>query len=151
MLTSPELSDAEDRAVPIDYSAILNTLAELGIDDAPDPERPIEQLPAGETGGKLVFSKPRARTPEESVREFDAALVRMADRGVREFGNADVVREMRLTVSESWISKRFSGLCDRGEHISPPGLTIERLDGVRGRYLLTYLAGVPVGVDTHSE
>jgi hypothetical protein len=154
MQASPELEDAADKAVPIDHEEILRTLSELGIDDMPDADRPIEQLPAGQSGGQLVFTKPRARTPEESVREFDAALVRLAQRGVREFGNADVVAEMQLTVSESWISKRFRGLCDDGEHISPPGLTVERTSG-RGRYLLTYLAGVPVGVpaggDTHSE
>jgi hypothetical protein len=151
MFRSGPLADAHDMAAPIDHTAILETLKELGIDETPDPEREIAQLPAGETGAKLVFTKPRAKTPEDSVREFDAALVRLAKRGVTRFTNKDVIEEMAVVPSESWISKRFRGLCDDGEHISPPGLTIERLEGVRGTYLLTYLAGEPVGVSTHSE
>lgn len=148
MPTSQELAEADDKAIPIDHTDILRTLSDLGIDDTPDPERPIEQLPAGQTGGKLIFSKPVV-SGEESVREFDAALVRMAGRGIREFSNKDVIQEMRVVADEAMVSKRFRRICDDGEHISPPGLTIERVG--RGRFMLTYLAGVPVGADTHSE
>jgi hypothetical protein len=151
MTTSPALADAYEKAAPFDHAGILRTLADMDIHELPDPERPIKQLPLGQTGSRLVFDKPRAGSPQDTVREFDAALVRLAERGVREFGNGDVIKEMRVVPSESWISKRFRGLCDDGEHISPPGLTVERIEGARGRYMLTYLAGVPVRARTHSE
>ena len=68
----------------------------------------------------------------------------MGQRGVTRFTNKDVIEEMRVVPSESWISKRFKGLCDEGEFVTPPGLTIEREDDRRGVYLLTYLAGAPI-------
>jgi hypothetical protein len=106
-----------------------------------DPREPVEPLGDGqniELDGPGL--KPRPSSPEHAVAEFDAALVRMAERKVMRFTNADVVAEMVVQPSESWISKRFTGLCDEGKFVSPPGLTIER-DGVRGHYLLTYIAG----------
>lgn len=146
-----ELADVEAGAPTTDTAEILRMLDGLDLDGPRDVMQPIPQLAPGETGVELVFDKPRPTSPADAVREFDAALVRLAQRGVRKFSNRDVIAEMRVVPSESWISKRFKALCDDGEHISPPGLTIERDDNGRGTYMLTYLAGVPVGAPTHSE
>lgn len=147
---SPELEAAFDQAASLDRSDITRALAELGLDVEADANRPIAQLPAGETGVQLIFDKPRL-SPAETVAEFDAALVRMAERGVTRFQSADVIAEMNCVPSETWISKRFKGLCDDGEHVKfvpPDGLTIER-EG-RGSFLLVRITGVDADPNTHS-
>lgn len=111
---------------------------------------PNEDIPAAsnpnQPGGDLDDGKPRPDGPDHAVAEFEAALVRMADRGVREFGNSDVATEMTVQMSAAWVSKRFTGLCDEGKFVQPPGLTIERIQGRSGRFMLTRL-GSPDGLD----
>jgi hypothetical protein len=116
-----------------------------------DPREPAGPLPDGASDIELDGPglKPRPTSPEQAVAEFDAALVRMARRGVTRFRNADVVEEMTIQPSEAWISKRFTGLCDEGDFVMPPGLTIER-EG-RGSFLLTYIASDRGASPTHSE
>jgi hypothetical protein len=71
--------------------------------------------------------------PAETVIEFDAALLRMWRRGVREFGNEDVMEEMRVAMRPSRCSERFRELCDDKTTDPPEPLMIERI-GRRGRY-----------------
>lgn len=84
---------------------------------------------------KLQPTKPVAG-PEETVREFDAALVRMAARGVKQFTPADVRDEMRVSMRGNRMSERFSALAEDAT-LNPPGLKIERLGG--GQYLIVRL------------
>jgi hypothetical protein len=77
--------------------------------------------------------------PEETVAEFDAALIRMADRNVREFTNGDVMEEMTVAMRPSRCSERFRALCE-DETLNPPGLIIERI-GKAGRYMLVRTDG----------
>lgn len=76
--------------------------------------------------------------PAETLAEFDAALIRMADRGVREFRNDDVMSEMTVAMLPSRCSERFTALCD-DTTLNPPGLIIERLG--RGRFMLVRTDG----------
>lgn len=127
-----DLIDLDEDLPPLDMT---EETAEFG------PINPREEIPAPATpdGIELKSTKPRAASPEQAAADFDAALIRMSQRGVREFTNADVRDEMLLDMSAAWISKRFTGLCDEGEHVSPPGITIERIPNSRGRFMLTRL------------
>jgi hypothetical protein len=109
----------------------------------PPANEPIPAMSDPQSETELESTKPRV-SPEQSVAEFDAALVRMADRGVREFSNREVIDEMRVAPHASWVSRRFTAICDEGEHVRhdpPPGLTIERVPGRVGRYVLTRVDG----------
>lgn len=133
----------------------LDELMEASPEDFSDLEREFGPLPPmGEpfppvTGEDedLASDKPTV-SPAETVAEFEAALCRMADRGVSEFTNADVIAEMRVDAQPPAVSKRFHAICDEGDHVRhdpPPGLAIERVRGKRGRYMLTRI-GTPPGV-----
>lgn len=102
-----------------------------------NPREPRSDAPAND-GISLPDVKPRARDSEHAVAEFDAALVRMAGRGVREFGNADIADEMTVAMSPAWVSRRFTALT-KDETLQPPGLKIERIEGSRGRFMLVRL------------
>ena len=111
-------------------------------EDLPDLSRP--DLPAV----ALEPDRP-ALSPELTAAEFDQALIRLSQRNVTEFGNRDVMDEMRCDPNPTWVSRRFSGLCDSGKFVSPPGITIERVPGKAGRYLLTRM--MPTGADPHGK
>lgn len=100
-----------------------------------DPREPIPR-PAPD-GITLPSPKPRAANREQAVKAFDDALIRLAARGVREFGNKDVANEMTVDYAASWISERFTALCE-DETLNPPGLKIERLG--RGKFMLVRIA-----------
>jgi hypothetical protein len=90
-------------------------------------------------GGTLLDDKPRV-SPAEVIAEFDAALVRMARRGVTRFGNRDVIAEMTVMAPPAQISKHFKALCDEGKTTAPPaGIGIERVPGVAGQYDMAVL------------
>lgn len=105
-----------------------------------DPRQPVPQMAAGQTGETLAGpnDKPRV-SPAEVSAEFEAALFRMADKGVTEFGNKDVIAEMRVHTSGGAMSKRMSELCE-GDHATvgnpPRTLTLSRIPNARGRYAL---------------
>jgi hypothetical protein len=140
METTQQLSDddlhldAETRALlednPVDD--VSDVQAEYG---PINPREPIPDQP--DDGITLVTPKPRAANRQQAVEQLEAALIRMAVKGVREFGNADVRDEMTVDMSASWISERFTDLTE-GAMVAPPGLTIERL--ARGRFMLTRVA-----------
>lgn len=102
-----------------------------------DPRTPI---PTSDTSSDIEYPQAKPMVgPAETLAEFDAALIRMADRGVREFTNADVMEEMKVAMRPSRCSERFRALCE-DETLNPPGLVIERLP-TRGRYLLVRTDG----------
>lgn len=89
-----------------------------------NPRDPIRQPP-----GPVISwgqTKPRPKSPEEMAREFDRVLVEMHEAGIRAFTNADVM-DRCTKWSPSWLSRRLSAVAE-GETVSPPGLTIERID-----------------------
>jgi hypothetical protein len=81
----------------------------------------------------LVDAKPRAGSAEQVVAEFNAALVRLAARGVTEFTNSDVIEEMRVACDAPVVSRRLKGLC-AGELLPPEGHAVARLG--RGKFSL---------------
>lgn len=135
----PELDELMNRPRP-DFAAIGR---ELGMDVPPIGEPMPDLSDPNQPGGDLEDVKPQVSGPEV-VAEFDAALIRMMDRGVREFANKDVIEEMQVSATPTWVSRRFKQICDEGALITPPGLAIERLEGRKnGRFLLTRLSPPP--------
>ncbi len=122
-------------------------MAKLGIEpeDLVDTDPSAEQREFGPIDGRqpipqdiivgdeadLEPDKPRAATTEDMVREFDAALVRMAARGMTEFTNADLREELAVEMDTSRMSDRLTAL-QKDARLNPPGLRIERLK--RGRF-----------------
>jgi hypothetical protein len=103
-----------------------------------DPRTPMP-VPAEPSGIEYAQTKPMV-TPAETVAEFDAALIRMNMKGVREFGNQDVMEEMKVYMRSSRCSERFRALTEDAT-LNPPGLVIERVAGTRGRFLLVRTDG----------
>jgi hypothetical protein len=123
-------------------------IADLSAPDASEeqeefgPINPREEIapPVMQDGIELKSTKPRSPNAAASVADFDAALIRMAERGVRRFTNSELRDELMFDMSPPWISQRMKGLCDEGKHVSPPGITIARVPGGRGEYTLIYLS-----------
>jgi hypothetical protein len=130
--------DQQVQALLDDAPDIADDLAEAERDSGPigDVRQPI---PAGQSDGiELKTTKPKPPDREAAIADFENALKSLLGEDMaREFGNADVAAMMRFDMSPSWISKRFTGLCD-GDILAPPGLTIERLGN--GRFMLTRIA-----------
>lgn len=149
----PTDEDLEDMSYGAQVQALLDDADEVL--DTSDEEReygPLNaRIPDPEPqpdGLHLNRVKPAPTTPEQAVYEFEQALFRMALQGVTEFGNADVHKEMRVDMSSSWVSKRFTELCGGatataewkpGQVGNPPVVTIERIEGSRGRFTLVRL------------
>jgi hypothetical protein len=131
----PELDEAW--AASLDTSDVTKEFGPI------DPRTPLPASPPSDIEYPQV--KPMVG-PAETVAEFDAALIRMAERNVREFTNADVMDEMKVAMRPSRCSERFRALCD-DETLNPPGLIIERISGGKpGRYMLVRTEG---GTRTH--
>lgn len=123
-------------------AALLDDLPDTDVSDLEqefgnlDPRRPMpdhepDKFVLGE-GGKPKVGK------TETIAEFEAALIRLAERGVQEFGSHDVRDEMRVAMRAGFMSERFTQLTEDAT-LNPPGLVIERLG--RGRFMLTRVAG----------
>jgi hypothetical protein len=128
----PELDEVWE--MPTDTSDVTREFGPI------DPRTP---LPTSDTPSTIDYPQVKPMVgPAETVAEFDAALIRMADRGVREFDPADVMEEMKVAMRPSRCSERFRALCD-DETLNPPGLIIERIGGRRGghRYMLVRTDG----------
>lgn len=126
----PELDEAWEMST--DVSDVTREFGPI------DPRTPIPPGPPSDVEYPQV--KPMVG-PAETVAEFDAALIRMADRNVREFTNGDVMEEMKVAMRPSRCSERFRALCD-DETLNPPGLIIERIRGGKpGRYMLVRTDG----------
>lgn len=128
----PELDEAWEMST--DVSDVTKEFGRI------DPRTPLP-TPADPSTIDYPQVKPLAGS-EETVAEFDAALIRMADRNVREFDPADVMAEMTVAMRPSRCSERFRALCD-DETLNPPGLIIERITGRKGgkRYMLVRTDG----------
>jgi len=123
----PELDEAWE--TPTDVSDLTE---EFGADRI-DPSIPWASR---SDAGDMEYPQPKpVLSGPETLREFDAALIRMWRRGVKEFGNEDVMNEMRCAMLPSRCSERFTALCDEEVlDVNPPGgLVIERLG--RGRFM----------------
>lgn len=129
----------------------------LGLD--PETRAMLESLPSTDVSdleaeyGKLdpraplpdalpdTFTMPSAKrvaSAEETRAEANAALIRMAQRGVQEFGNSDLRDEMRVAMRANTMSAWLTQLDqDHDGMVSPPGLKIRRLSA--GRYVLVRL------------
>jgi hypothetical protein len=129
----PELDEAWEMST--DTSDLAKEFGSAAI----DPSTPVP-IPDEPSDIEYPQDKPMVG-PAETVAEFDAALIRMADRGVREFGNQDVRDEMRVAMRPSRCSERFTALCDEEVlTVKPPdGLIIERLG--QGRFMLVRTDG----------
>jgi pyruvate/2-oxoglutarate dehydrogenase complex dihydrolipoamide acyltransferase (E2) component len=126
---------AQTRDAPTDAAAEAMAHApSLDLSDVRDRHGAAALQSRGPTpdlgAGKLVPdpSKPKAASPEAARAELDAAIARLAARGVTVFGFDDVRDEMRVRMSAGWTSERFTELTESGR-IVPPGITIERLPG----------------------
>jgi hypothetical protein len=136
--------DLNDLKLDPETRAMLDDLPSTDVSDLEaeygnlDPRQPLpETTPDTFT---LPETKPRV-SAAETIAEFEAALIRMARRNVKEFGNADLRDEMRVAMRPSAMSERFTAL-QNDATLNPPGLTVERLDGHRrGRFLLVRVAG----------
>jgi hypothetical protein len=130
-----------------DFSNLAKEYGELGISD------PLPAVDPALSGSELEGDGRPQVSPEQTDAEFDAALIRMARRGVKEFGNADVMAEMQCDPTPSSVSRRFKAMCDDHKRVMPPGLAIERIEGKAGRYLMTRLmpASASAGGDVHAE
>jgi hypothetical protein len=128
----PELDEAW--SMPTDTSEVTR---EFG----PIDHRTQLPTPAAPSTIEYPQAKPMAG-PQETVAEFDAALIRMADRGVREFDPSDVMEEMTVAMRPSRCSERFRALCDDAT-LNPPGLIIERTGRSKQgqRYMLVRVEG----------
>ncbi len=130
----PELDELMN-APRVDFAAIGR---ELGMEIPPLNEDVPNLTPPELRGGGEMEGGKRRVSAEETIAEFDAALIRMAQRGVEEFSNADVMEEMQVAPSPTWVSRRFKQICEEGKQIAPPGLMVERLEGRKhGRFRLT--------------
>lgn len=128
----PELDELME-APREDFTDLTREYGEL-----PPPNEGLPAPPPSDGSVVLESGKPKV-SPEQTVAEFDAALIRLAERGVTEFGLSDVVGEMKVDIKAPWVSKRFTRLCDGEDHLTqpPPGLAVERLPApARGRFLL---------------
>jgi hypothetical protein len=122
----PELDEAWEMST--DVSDVTREFGPI------DPRTPLP-APAQPSTVDYPQVKPMVG-PAETVAEFDAALIRMSERGVQEFTNSDVMEEMKVAMRPSRCSERFRALCD-DESLNPPGLIIERIRGGKpGRYML---------------
>jgi hypothetical protein len=125
----------DDLDALLDESRQLADLSEFRDENGrlPEHDDPLPDYSDGDIDD-LPTGKPEPRDRAHAIAEFDAALIRMAQRGVTRFRNADLIAEMTVEADESMISKRFTALCD-DEALTPPGIVIER-EG-RGQFLLT--------------
>lgn len=97
-----------------------------------DPRTPLP-TPTEPSDIEYAQTKPMV-TPAETIAEFDAALIRMDARGVTEFGNQDVMEEMKVAMRPPRCSERFRALTEDAT-LNPPGLTIRRRPGSKsGRF-----------------
>jgi len=128
----PDLDEAWEMST--DVSDVTREFGQI------DPRTPLP-IPAEPSTIEYPQDKPMAG-PTETVAEFDAALIRMADRGVREFDPGDVMEEMRVAMRPSRCSERFRALCD-DTTLNPPGLIIERTGSSKPhqRYMLVRTEG----------
>jgi hypothetical protein len=117
------------------FSDLAAEYGELPPPNEPLPSKANPDLP----DVTLVDGRPE-RSEVDTAAEFDAALIRLAEKGVTEFQNKDVMAEMHCDPNPSFVTRRFKGLCDEGKYVMPPGLTVERVPTKAGRYLLTRLA-----------
>jgi hypothetical protein len=100
--------------------------------DRSNPDLPSLELASGDDRPSV--------SPDELTGEANAALIRMAQRGVTRFGNKELMDEMRVDPTPTQMSRWLKGLCDDGKHVAPPGVTVEREPGRQGRYVLVWLA-----------
>lgn len=154
--TQPLPTDEDLEDAP--YDAQLRSLiedAEEGLDVSPEERqygplnpRVPDPMPTAEDNVQLAHVKPKPRDAAHAVAEFEAALIRMALKGVTEFGNGDVMAEMAVSMSPATISKRFTELCggaqlegprSPGMVGNPPVVAVSRIEGSRGRFTLERL------------
>lgn len=92
---------------------------------------PMEDVGAGKVDLTEGDTKPRPDSPQHAIAELEAALLRMAARGVTEFGNKDLMAEMRVRMSGATVSNRLTELCDGDpltRKVNPPeGWTVARM------------------------
>jgi hypothetical protein len=137
--------DTDDLKLDPATQAMLDDLPDTDVSDLEaefgnlDPRQP---MPDGEPDRFTLGdgTKPKV-TKAEGIAEMKAALVRMADRGVRQFESADVRDEMRVAMRAGDVSEYFTSITrpEGDQELNPPGLVIERLG--RGKFMLTRLGG----------
>lgn len=133
MLPTAQGVDLEEgTAAPVDQSTLydsddLDTLRRM------DPRRPIDTSVGPDAvsfdapGDKPVWS------PEETEREFDAALTRLAAKNQETFTNGEVMEEMRCEF-QAWTASRRLNALIAGARITPPGITVEPTERGRGSW-----------------
>lgn len=97
---------------------------------------PRGAMPKGRDIGALDDGKPAPLTPEQMASEFDRVVVAMAQEGMTVLRNKDLHERCGIW-SETWVSRRLSRVA-AGEVISPPGVTLERIEGRTGHYKIIY-------------
>lgn len=101
-----------------------------------DPRQPIPQTVIVGADADFEPDKPRATSTEQMNAELDAAIIRMAARGVQEFGSDDMRRELAVEMDPPRMSQRLSDLHNDAA-LNPPGVKLERLK--RGRFRIVRL------------
>jgi hypothetical protein len=99
----------------------------------PDELRPPEELDEPDLIWDSGDERPEAPNRQAAYDAFDLVLRRMADEGMETFAPRDVIARFPFKRSVSWFSERMDRVA-KGEVVSPPGLTIERLD--RGEFVI---------------
>lgn len=110
--------------------------AEAGDADAYAAIDPRAPMPKGQDIGELEDDKPPPRTPEQMAAEFDRIVVQMAQEGMTVLRNKDLHERCGIW-SETWVSRRLSRVA-AGDVISPPGVTLERIEGRTGTYRIIF-------------
>lgn len=152
MQETQQLPEDDEDLTDLPYDRQLQAL----LDDAPDIDADLAEVerelgplgdirepipPAAKDGIELKTTKPKSPNREASIADLHNALtLLLADADAREIGREDLAAMMRFDFSASWISKRFTDLCE-GEILTPPGIAIERIEGASGRFMLTRVGG----------
>lgn len=121
-----------------DLDELLASMPPLEWPDGIDPRQPIAPS-AGSDSEMLVLPEGKSKlTREETEKELDAAITRMAIAGRKEIGNKDIMNEMRCLMSPPDVSKRLKKLLDGEEtvHEPAPGVLLKRVPGKAGAYVI---------------
>lgn len=106
--------------------------------DPRDPGVPFKLRPGERIG--VPGDKPEAPTEAAAEADLDAAIVRIGDDKMTEFGPADLIQRMQYEMRPYTVSRRLSALTS-GARISPPGWGVERVRS--GRYMLVRTGPMP--------
>lgn len=133
------------------------------LDQIPDPDLTEMERQVGALDGRtaapaaspddgidsaLPHVKPVAPNRAEAIKDFENALIRLADENVMEFGNQDVHDRMKYEWAADKVSARFTELT-KDATLNPPGLVLERKG--RGRFTLTRIGGAGVVIPETEE